>query len=258
MKPNVKYKELKLGFAALVYSLILLLVLANSLVNSIIKPDTEWWGFWYMFTNQSNIIVFVWLLCYGIGTFVDGRVKKFAENNTVITAVTVYISITFFIVATVLEPFYKAKFDPLNSLFLHFASAIVMWFFFFFVKGNGSTKYRQAFFILIYPFLFTVLNLIVGYNVNFISDGRPAFAYDFINPNSYGNIGIFIVVILLLIGIFGGFGILLIKFKRFIIKNYHLKLESELTNVADTTQSVDPIVNVDAVQKIQTDSEQNK
>lgn len=223
MDTNKQYKSLRLGFAALVYALILFFVLLSSMSGGIISSTSDSWGFWYYFTNQSNIIVLVWLILFGIGTIKGGKAQKLAENNTVITAVTVYISITFFIVATVLEPFYSGKFEPLNSLFLHFASAIVMWFFFFFVKGHGSQKYRQAFYMLIYPFVYLIVCQIVGHTTNFI-DGKPAFPYAFINPSTYGNVGVFIVVILLLIGIFGGFGVLLIKFRRFLTR-YHQTLQ---------------------------------
>jgi len=185
MKINTNKNEMKLGFAALVYSLVLLFVLINSFTSGLINPDKENWVFFYMFTNQSNFLVLIWLTMFGISAFVETPFKKFITNRTVIVAVTVYISITFFIVATVLEPFYLGQFDPVAGYITHFSTPIVMWFYFFAVKGNGSMKLRQAFYTLIYPLIFLVLNLIIGATVLYL-DGSRAYAYNFINPASVG------------------------------------------------------------------------
>ncbi|MCL2599097.1 MAG: Pr6Pr family membrane protein [Firmicutes bacterium] len=241
IKLNPNYKEFRVGFMAFVYALVLLLVLASGMTGGYADPDANGWSFWYMFTNQSNILVCLWLICYGIGCFVDGRAKRIAENNTVIVAVTLYISITFFIVATVLEPFYSGHYDLLvsnTSFILHAASTLVMWVYFFMVRGKGGLKYKNALLCLIYPFLFVMVNLVVGYNVKWAVGeyaGQQAFAYNFINPNSYGgNILVFVIVIALLIGIFGSLGVLLIRFRKFLNKYYHLPKERDEQRAART------------------------
>ena len=234
---NKERKEMSLGFAALVYAAVLLLVMVSGYARGLVGSDAVYsadgsilineavagapaWRYFYMFTNQSNLLVLAWLVMYGIGCFVDGRFRRWSRNNTFMVAVTVYISITFLIVAFVLEPVYDGTFDPLAGFFTHFSTPIIMWFFFFAVRGTGEVRYRKALFILIYPFCFVILNLIIGATVTG-ADGKGDYAYGFINPNTYPNIAIFVLVIVALTLIFGSFGMLLIKFKKFLGKHYY-------------------------------------
>lgn len=98
-----------------------------------------------------------------------------------------------------------------------------MWFYFFLIKGEGSESVKKSFLSLIYPILYVVLNLILAYNVKYF-DGGPAYAYAFIYPGYYSNIFIYIIVIIVLIGIFGGFTFLLTKLKTFIDRKYHKEI----------------------------------
>lgn len=220
MKKSIEKKNFFLAYAALIYSMFLLF----ALINSFCGKTSERWTFIYMFTQQSNIVALVWFLSFGITTFLKlPRLEKLTNNVTVMTAVTVYISITFFIVAFVLSPVYAGKFNPMSSFgefALHNMTTVMMWLYFFLVKGDGKMKPVYCLYILIYPLIYVIVNLIVGYNVNYES-GDAAFAYNFINPNSYPNFFVYILVLLLLILIFGMFGFLLMRLKNYINRNYH-------------------------------------
>lgn len=203
-----------LGFTALVYALLLCFVLVSNFAGR----SSEHWAFFYAFTQQSNIIALIWLILFGVSRFKSfpDKFQKIIDHKLTLTAVTVYISITFFIVALVLDPIYTGSYQPLSSsfeFFLHNATPVLLWFYFFLVPGEGKLKYRYALYILIYPLLYVFLNLYLGFNVTYES-GDPAFAYGFINPNSYGgNYVVYVLVLLSLIAIFASFGVGLIHFK---------------------------------------------
>lgn len=200
------------GYMAIIYAMILLFFL----VSNFTARTEEQWRFFYAFTQQSNIIVLIWLILFGINTFKPTKFN-FVRNKTLMVAITVYISITFFIVAFVLDPFFAGKFQPAKStgeLILHNLTPIVMWIYFFIVKGEGELNIKKTPLVLIYPLAYVVLNLVVGGTVKYL-DGTSAYAYGFINPASYGgNYFLFIGALLGLILIFSLFSILLSKLKN--------------------------------------------
>jgi len=205
-------KKLFKGYMALIYAMILFFYL----VSDFVARDVDQWKFFYMFTQQSNIIVMVWLLLFGLGCFMPEKFN-FVKNKTVMVAVTVYISITFFIVMFILSPFYSGHFNPIldpTELILHTLTPVVMWIYFFDVKAEGNMDIKKTPLILIYPLCFAVLNLIVGASVTY-NDGKRAYAYSFINPDSYGSgyIMLFFVIIGLL-AVFSAFSIGLLKLKN--------------------------------------------
>lgn len=209
-----KKNELFLGFVSLVYSVTLLFVLISNFTNR----SVDKWRFFYAFTQQSNLLVLVWLVLFGISVFKFPDLNKKIRNKTLMTSLTVYISITYFIVALVLDPIYTGKFNPLLSsseLWLHHLTPIVMWIMFFKVKGTSTIDVKKALLSLIYPLFYVVLNLIVGYTVTY-DNGDMAFAYDFINPNSYNNVFMLLVVITGLLVVFSLFTVGLTKFKLYI------------------------------------------
>lgn len=204
-------KNNTLAFTALIYAMLL----TFSLISNFTGRESEHWRFFYAFTQQSNIIVLVWLVIFGVTSFTCSKWNAIACNNTLIIAITVYISITFFIVALVLTPIYNGTWNPVKStaeLLHHNLTPIIMWYFFFLVDGVGSIQYKKALYILIYPILYVGANLAIGANVTYL-DGKPAYAYGFINPNNYPNLFIFALVFVALIVIFTLFGVLLIKIK---------------------------------------------
>lgn len=206
-------KQLFLGYISIIYSITLLFVL----ISNYTARTAEHWRFFYAFTQQSNILVLIWLLLFGISTFVKVPYEKIIRNKTLMISLTVYISITYFIVALVLDPIYLGKFNPTSSaseLWLHHLTPIFMWIIFFLVPANSETTKKKALLSLIYPLIYVVLNLIIGSTVTYL-DGSKAYAYGFINPNSYnGNYFILLIVILGLLGVFSLFTLGLLKLKN--------------------------------------------
>lgn len=219
MNMTEKKRELFLGYGAIIYAMYLFFILLNNYCGRTV----EHWRFFYAFTQQSNIIAMVWFLLFGISAFCGKPLYHVVRNKTVMTAVTVYMSITFFIVLFVLSPITQGKWNPFSSaseFITHNATTILMWLYFFLVKGTGESKARSCLYVLIYPFLYVIANIIIGETVVYLN-GSKAYAYGFINPHSYGNIGIYIGVLAGLILIFALFGLLLIKLKTKVNKVYH-------------------------------------
>lgn len=219
-----KKREMLLGFFALVYSITLLF----SLVNTFAGYTNDRWKFFYMFTNQSNILILIWLIMFGLTVFFKTPFEKFVRNKNTIISLTVYISITYFIVALVLSPIYRGEFNPVSDggeLWTHNLTAFVMWFMYFLVEGEGTSTIKQSLVSLVYPICYFMMNLIIGATVTYTS-GKKAYAYGFINPETYGgNYFILLIVILILLLIFSLFTVGLNKFKNYIDDNYHLEIE---------------------------------
>lgn len=216
---ETKSKKLFLGYIAIIYGFFLLCIL----VNNFCGRTEEHWRFFYAFTQQSNIISLIWMLTFGFSAFLSPKLYRITTNNTLMTAVTVYMSITFFIVLFILDPVFKGAWNPFKSaseLILHDLTPIMMWLFYFLVKGNGTLKYRNALFILIYPILFLGANLYIGTHFDYLN-GKPAFAYDFINIYNYNGLAPFAGLILTLIIIFALFGIILMRFKQYLEKEIY-------------------------------------
>lgn len=218
-------REILLAFSAIVYSITLLFVLVNSLA----ARTVDHWAFFYMFTQQSNILVLIWLIAYAIGVFKPTKLNNFVKNKVTMTSLAVYISITYFIVALVLSPIYKGEFNPAanaGELWMHHLTPFVMWFYFFLVKGTGIGSVKKSLLSLIYPIVYLAVNLVVGATVSY-ADGRPAYAYGFTNPNTYANIFGFVLFILALVGAFALFTVFLSKLKTYIDVNYHGDVEKK-------------------------------
>lgn len=212
-------KNMFLGYVALIYSVYLLFVL----ISNFSARTEEHWRFFYAFTQQSNILCMIWLFLFGISSFKQGELYKKLTNNTLMTSLTVYISITFFIVLFILDPVYQGIWNPLKStseLFLHQLTPVMMWIYYFLIKGNGTMNYKKMMYILIYPLLYFGANLWIGGNYNYL-DGSAAYAYNFANPNNYGNWFAFLGFIGVLVLIFFIFGVILMKFKQYLEKEYY-------------------------------------
>jgi|SRR5690554_2899792 len=206
------------GLLILIYSMTLLFIL----VNSFSGRTEDHWTFFYTFTQQSNILVLIWFVALGSYLITGNDKLKFSKNRVLMTALTVYVSITYFIVALVLNPIYTGSFNPVsdgNELWLHHLTPFMAWIVFAIIPGEGELTVKKALASLIYPILYVVLNLIVGATTTY-SNGDKAYAYDFINPTASGmyggNILIFIIAITFLILVFSLFTVGLTKFKIFI------------------------------------------
>lgn len=212
-------KDYILGFTAIIYAITLLF----TLINSYFSYNVDSWRFFYNFTQQSNILLLVWLILFSLSIFKYKGLNNLVRNRTLLIAISVYLSITYFIVALILQPIFTGSFNPVSDgseLWLHHLSPIFMWFYLFFVEGTGEIKPRKSLYVLIYPLLYVFINLIIGSTTTF-SDGTPAYNYGFINPNNYVNIFVFIGVILGLLLVFSLFTVLLTKFKNHVDNTFH-------------------------------------
>ena len=208
-----------LGYFALLYGFVLFFLLIENLFWYIHNPDLPGWGFIYMFTNQANLLMMVWLLLFGFSHFFvfAKRLKNFTSHHMIVAAITLYISIVFLVVLFVLFPFYKAKFaDHLINdgvmLFTHLLSVIIMFVFFFFIQtGAVRRAWLSAFFLLVYPLLFLILNFAIGFSVG-------QFAYDFINPTSYPHVAWYVVSMVCFAVAFWLLGFLILLLQRHLKK----------------------------------------
>ena len=208
-------KNVLTGYFILIYSITLLFVL----INNFAARSSEHWRFFYAFTQQSNILALIWFVLVGVYLITGKERLKFTTNNIIMTALTVYISITYFIVALVLDPVYLGKFNPLSSgseLWLHHLTPIVVWILFAIIKGEGPLNIKNSLLALIYPLIYVVVNLVIGGTLRY-ENGDKAYAYGFINPDTYGgNYFILLLVILGLLIVFTLFTIGLTKFKLYL------------------------------------------
>jgi len=213
-------RDITLGYFALLYAFVLFFLLLDNLFWYI-RSYQAWWGFFYMFTNQSNMIMMMWLFLFGITMFTvkDSRIKRFATHPTVVAGITLYISIVFLVVALVLTPFYRAMYaDHLTGvlMFTHLISAVVMFAFFFFVRTGAVQTFKRALvmalLLLVYPLSFLLLNLAIG-----LPTGD--FAYDFVDPSSYSHVALYIVTLLAFTIAFWILGVAILLVQRALKKN---------------------------------------
>jgi hypothetical protein len=212
-------KQNWLTYLILAYGLLLFGVLIEKFVVDFLNdPTDDWWRFWYLFTYQTNVMVALWSIAYGVGKIYNlTNLITWLTKKIVVIIITVNTLIVFFIVFFVLNPVQSGEWEPLSSLselLNHNLSTVLMVMVFVLIPGSGVLKNRDALTVLIYPFVYFILHTIIGLNVNFKS-GDPAFNYGFVNPNNYAdNMFIFVGLIVMLVGIFGALGYGLIQFKN--------------------------------------------
>jgi hypothetical protein len=216
---KMSLKQNWLTYLILAYGLLLTVVLIEKFVVDFLNdPTDDWWRFWYLFTYQTNVMVAIWSVAYGVGKIYNlTNLITWLTKKIVVIIITVNTLIVFFIVFFVLNPVQRGEWEPLSSLselLNHNLSTVLMVMVFVLIPGSGVLKNRDALTVLIYPFVYFILHTIIGLNVNFKS-GDPAFNYGFVNPNNYeDNMFIFVGLIVMLVGIFGALGYGLIQFKN--------------------------------------------
>ena len=216
---KMSLKQNWLTYLILAYGLLLTVVLIEKFVVDFLNdPTDDWWRFWYLFTYQTNVMVALWSVAYGIGKIYNlTNLITWLTKKIVVIIITVNTLIVFFIVFFVLNPVQRGEWEPLSSLselLNHNLSTVLMVMVFVLIPGSGVLKNRDALTVLIYPFVYFIFHTIIGLNVNFKS-GDPAFNYGFVNPNNYAdNMFIFVGLIVMLVGIFGALGYGLIQFKN--------------------------------------------
>lgn len=225
---NFKRKDITLAFFTTMYGLYLMLYMISNFFGVYApsanpEPNTgmHWWQFFYYFTQQNNMLIVLWSLAFGLSSFLKWeRVYRFVSQRIVLIALTVYLSITFIIVALNLNSIFDGEWLPFSTsseFIYHNFSTIYMWIMFFFIKGQGQVKPISAWWVLIYPFVYFLVHTVIGLTLTF-RNGNPAFNYPFINPNNYASsfyIG-WVLLVIALTGIFGVFGLGLIRFKNYL------------------------------------------
>ena len=219
---KLSLKQNWLTYLILAYGLLLFVVLTEKFVVDFLNdPTDDWWRFWYLFTYQTNVMVALWSLAYGVGKiFSFTNLVTWLTKKIVVIILTVNTLIVFFIVFFVLNPVQSGQWEPLSSLselLNHNLSTVLMVMVFVLIPGSGVLKNRDSLTVLIYPFVYFIFHTIIGLTIEFKPGGTesgPAFNYGFVNPNNYDNLFVFAGIILLLVGIFGALGFGLIQFKN--------------------------------------------
>jgi hypothetical protein len=215
---TITYKQHWLTHLIFFYGLLLAGVLTQKfIVDFLLDPTDDWWRFWYLFTYQTNIMVSVWSILYGLSAYLNlGKLMAWLTKKILVVIITVNTLIVFFIVFFVLNPVLQGRWNPVSSLselLTHNLSTVLMVLVFILIPGQGVLKNRDAITVLVYPFVYFLIHTYVGTNFTF-KDGKPAFNYGFINPANYSNPFVFPFIFILLVGIFGALGFGLIQFKR--------------------------------------------
>jgi hypothetical protein len=272
-------KSKTFGLAALIYASMLLFILVDACIGGF-KTGNDGWSFFYYFTYQSNILVMAWLFAFGITRFVgkNSKVSKFLTHHITMIALTLYMSLTFLTVALVLgnhSILSGVYVNEINStgFFTHWLTPIIMWVFFIFVPGHGKLEVKSILkrlpYLLIYPLIYVASNLIVGELTVWTEGtaaGKPAYAYDFLNPHVYANIGIYICVIVGFAAALFGLGVAMIFMKKKLFKSYYKASEkveeievkeieiNEISNSQNSNKSsIVDVINADVVETSLTD-----
>ena len=219
----------------LVYSGIVLTFLILYNVHLYSESVDDAWSFFYMFTFQTNILVLVWLVTYGVTEFVgrDSKIARLARHPILITAFALYTTLlmTYIVLALsigfhpVLRGFVILR--DLHLITSYFLTPFITWFLFF-TETSGNYEIKKSFsvslLLLIYPILYFTLNMMIGFNVNWsyapvdeetkYVPGGPAFAYPFLDPGFYPGITVFIIVMLSVLVVLCPLSFLLVKIKQ--------------------------------------------
>ena len=210
------------GLVAAVYAVYLFLVLASSFCAYLTDagPTAEpAWQFFYYFTNQSNLLVLAWLVVVAVADLGDGplarRARRLATRGVVL-GLTLYLLVVFIIVACILNPFYTGALEPVPSgagLFVHVGTPILMLAFYLLHPWPGRADWRTVLAWMGYLYLYVALANVVGATVRW-RDGARAYPYDFLNPHTYPNVGVYALCILGLSLACFGLGCALVRVKR--------------------------------------------
>ena len=200
--------------------------------NQIITNDISGAAFLRMFTNESNILVDMYLIYYALGIFGFKHLRSFTHNEWVRGAITLNIAVTGIIYFTVLLPFGGGTF-PLEAINasgelqstgpMWFSSCVNTWnhlitpvlftaFWFFPICQKKIPVVKYSLFYLIYPICYFIMCVIYGaydgfYPYPFLS-GKQLFAMLFKGQEYNPAIGtaLLAAAVVLLCGVFFGVG----------------------------------------------------
>lgn len=138
--------------------------------NKIITNDISGLTFLRMFTNESNILVDIYLILFALGIFGIKPFYKLTHNELLRGAITLNIAVTGIIYFTVLLPFSNSFpmekgiwFSNVINIWNHLITPVFFTSFWFFpVETVKIPKVRYAFLSLIYPILYFIMCIILG------------------------------------------------------------------------------------------------
>jgi len=192
------------GLISAIYAFYLFLTLYSDFaqyLNGTVDPPAPAWQFIYYFTNQSNILVMIWLVIFAVANLGSGSLAAKAQravNMTMALGLTIYMAVVFLIVSCVNQPFYTGAFEPVptgSGLYVHVITPIMMLMFFLLYPWRGRASWRTVLAWMGYLIFYVVLVNIVG-SQTYWYDGTRAYPYDFINPFNYSNVFMYILTIL--------------------------------------------------------------
>lgn len=188
----VRRRMLTLGYFALIFGVLLLVVWLNRMFYAIVTDITQLYKGFFMFTNFTNLLISLWFCAFGIAYVRNKstRFRSWISSPVVVSIVTAYIAVVSLLVMLFLIPFWKG--DWVRSLFLerygeddsgggtllftHLISFLVMLVYFFIIR-NGTVKspIKKSFIAMIYPMLYFTVTILIS----LYTDWYP---YPFLDP----------------------------------------------------------------------------
>lgn len=203
--------------------------------NKVITNDINGITFLYMFTNQSNIFVDVFLILFATGTFGSRKLSSITRNDKLRAGITLYILITGIIYCAVLLPFQQATFPWEKGIW--FSNVFNVWqhmitpalftaFWFVAIDGRKIPVAKTAVLYLAYPLIYFVFSVIRGKITGF-------YPYPFLSSHQMWEllfkgkeyaaapaIGLLVAVVIVLLGLFYGLGCALNAIHNKIVSKY--------------------------------------
>jgi len=211
------------GVIAALYAVYLFLVLAEGFseyaVNHAVNAPQNW-QFFYYFTTQSNLLVWLWLIVFAVASLGDGALAAKARRlvtTQVVLGLAIYMIVVFVVVVAILSPFYSGQFEPVptgGALYEHVISPMLIVAIFLLYPLGGRPTWRTVLAWEGYLIFYVVLANIVGAVTTFTNTGMAAYPYNFINPHSYPNVGVYLLVIVGLAVLCFLIGVGLIRLKQ--------------------------------------------
>ncbi len=144
--------------------------------NKVITNDVSGIAFLRMFTNESNILVDVYLILFAFGVFGNEKLYKFTHNELLRGAITLNIAVTgiiYFIVLLPSSSSFPLEIDGESTGGMWFSNVINIWnhlvtpvfftvFWFFPVVWKNVKVVKNALIFLIYPICYFVMCIIWG------------------------------------------------------------------------------------------------
>lgn len=234
----------KKGFAvfAVIYGITGLLIMGHHIIsyNNILLPFRDYLlenqvitapsgaAFLRMFTNESNILVDIFLILFGIGVLGSEKLYKFTHKEILRGAITVNIAVTGIIYFAVLLPSsssFPTEINGVSTGGMWFSNVVNIWdhlitpvfftaFWFFPVEMRKIPKVKYALAYLIYPICYFIMCIIWGsvdgfYPYPFLNGQQMWSFIPGLRDQPYnGAIGILLLVavVVVLSGVFFGVG----------------------------------------------------